>query len=117
VDDYAALRRLLVEYLSTCPNLQVIGEAGNGREAIETIELTPPQVVVMDVRMPVLDGISATRLIKERWPEIVVLSYSGDQSPEVAEEAKAAGATLHFTKPLNLEQLAREIQELIAVLV
>ncbi|NPV28496.1 MAG: response regulator [Firmicutes bacterium] len=116
VDDYPALRKLLVEYLRTCPRLQVVGEAKNGLEAIEMAKSKRPQVIVMDVRMPVLDGISVTRVIKERWPEIVVISYSGDQAPEVAREAKAAGAALHLTKPLNLEELAARIQELVAVL-
>ncbi len=115
VDDYAVLRRLITEYLNTCSDFQVVGEAKNGLEAIEAVKLTTPQVVIMDVRMPALDGINATRAIKERWPEVEVITYSGDQTPDVAWEAQAAGAIVHLTKPLNLEDLAAKIRELIAV--
>jgi len=55
------------------PEVEVVGEAANGREAVRLVEECRPNVVLMDVRMPVMDGLEATRLIKERWPEVKVI--------------------------------------------
>lgn len=67
--------------LNACPDIQVVGEAENGEQAVELVQTLQPDVVVMDINMPVLNGIEATRLIKARHPSIYVigLSMHGDQ--------------------------------------
>lgn len=116
VDDHLILRKLIVEYLNSHTDFQVVGEAKNGLEAIRMVEELQPWVVVMDVRMPILDGIRATQAIKEQWPDVIVISYFGDHGIGLNQEAEAAGAAAHFTKPLDLEKLATRMQELVAVL-
>lgn len=115
VDDNVELREIVVAYLGSSSVFQVTGEAQNGLEAVQMVDTICPQFVLMDVRMPVLDGISATRIIKERRPEVIVITYSGDHLSALAEEAKKAGASLHLTKPLDLEELVARMQGLLAL--
>jgi DNA-binding NarL/FixJ family response regulator len=88
----AGLRALLVLY----PEIDVVGEAVDGREAVHLVEERRPAVVLMDVRMPGMDGLEATRLIKARWPEvkvIVLTLYTAHRA-----EALAAGADAFVSK-------------------
>ena len=72
-DDQALFREGLRTLLSTRPDMDVVGEAANGDEAVALVEELQPDVVLMDLRMPKVDGIQATARIRERWPEIPVL--------------------------------------------
>ncbi|MCU0522663.1 MAG: response regulator transcription factor, partial [Anaerolineae bacterium] len=83
--------------------LQVVGEAADGREALEHVELARPDVVVMDARMPKLDGPAATRLIKDRWPDVRVIILSMYALHEG--EALAAGADVFLIKGCAPEAL------------
>ncbi|HEX5550906.1 MAG TPA: response regulator transcription factor [Nitrospira sp.] len=73
VDDHVMVRQGLRAVLQSYPNIDVVGEAGNGEEAISSVPKLQPTIVVMDIGMPNLDGIGATRLIKTQYPEIAVL--------------------------------------------
>jgi len=73
VDDQRPARQGLNALLATCPEIKVIGEATNGQEALRLVAEYRPDVVLMDVRMPVMDGITATWMIKHQWPTIRVL--------------------------------------------
>ena len=73
VDDSAKSRKGLKALLATFQHIEVIGEAGNGREAIEKVREHQPDVVLMDVHMPAMDGLEATRLIKRDWPDCRVV--------------------------------------------
>jgi DNA-binding NarL/FixJ family response regulator len=73
VDDRPRSRDGLRALLTTCPEVEVVGEAVNGREAVRFIEAYRPDVVLMDVRMPAMDGVEATQHIKARWPEVRVV--------------------------------------------
>ena len=70
VDDRASIRAVVRRIVETNPGMELVGEAANGAQAIESVGDLSPDVVVMDVEMPVLGGIEATRFIKERWPEV-----------------------------------------------
>jgi len=70
VDDQPRARKSIKTLLATWPDAGHVREAANGREAIRLVEESQPDVVLMDVRMPEMDGIEATRLIKARWPQV-----------------------------------------------
>jgi DNA-binding NarL/FixJ family response regulator len=95
-DDGNRTRRALCALLATCPDLEVVGEAADGSEALELVARERPDVVVMDLRMPVLDGLQATGRIKRTWPRVRVILLS--LAVEAREEALAAGADAFVAK-------------------
>ena len=86
-------------------DVEVVGQAENGREAVDLVEQHHPDVVIMDVMMPEMDGIEATREIKERWPDVTVLGYSAAAHAGSVDELLAAGATANYFKGDYLELL------------
>jgi CheY-like chemotaxis protein len=114
VDDYSCLREVIVDFISSCTTFRV-QEASNGLEAIEIMETGKPDLILMDVQMPVMDGLEATGAIKGKWPNVVVITYSGDCNPETARLARNAGSSLHVAKPLDLRQLVESMEQLLAV--
>ena len=102
-DDQQRTRQSLKALLSTSLSETEIWEAVNGAEALRLAGDIHPQLVVMDIRMPEVDGIAATRGIKSRWPEIKVLVLSMYQGRQ--EEARAAGADLFVSKGESPERL------------
>jgi DNA-binding NarL/FixJ family response regulator len=104
-DDQKRTRQSLKALLSTSLPHMEIWEAANGAEALRLVEDIHPQLVVMDIRMPEVDGLTATRGIKSRWPEIKVLVLSLYQGQQ--EEARAAGADLFVGKGESAERLLR----------
>jgi DNA-binding NarL/FixJ family response regulator len=106
-----ALKALLAAVDSTAADgarqLQVVGEAGNGQEAVRIVAERRPDVVLMDARMPVMDGVAATRAIKEKWPlvRIVMLTMYADQEVE----ARAAGVDAFLLKGFAVPDLLKEV--------
>ncbi|MHB9034960.1 MAG: response regulator, partial [Anaerolineae bacterium] len=96
VDDQRPTRKGLHALLAFLPGMEWAGEAENGQEALDQVAIIHPDVVVMDVRMPTMDGIEATQAIKDRNPEIKVIVLS--LYPQYQEEALAAGADLFLIK-------------------
>ena len=103
VDDQPRARQSLKALLATWPMVGDMREAANGVEALEAIERWQPDLVLMDVRMPIMDGVEATRRIKARWPQIkiIALSMYGD----IAAEALLAGADAFVCKGVSPEKL------------
>ncbi len=103
VDDSASARKGLKALLSLWPEIEVVGEAAGGREAIELIKEQRPDVVLMDARMPDVDGLRATRRIKAQWPEVgvIVLTVHAD----LGVEALCAGADAFLVKGCPAEEL------------
>jgi DNA-binding NarL/FixJ family response regulator len=95
-DDRARTRRALRAVLATQPGFQLIGEAADGEEAVAEVERLRPDVVILDIRMPRLDGIAATARIKARWPEIRVIAHS--LAEDLSGQALAAGADAFVPK-------------------
>jgi DNA-binding NarL/FixJ family response regulator len=96
VDDRAHARRALRALLSTYADLVVVGEAADGAAAIELVAREQPEVVVMDLYMPVVNGLQAVARIKERWPQVRVIVLSA--AAEAREHALAAGAYAFIAK-------------------
>jgi DNA-binding NarL/FixJ family response regulator len=97
-DDSSAFRQALQMLLERTPRLTVVGEAANGWQALEQVEATSPDVLLIDMMMPVMDGLFATRLIKERSAGtfVIVMSIRGEEGARLA--AAAAGADAFIWK-------------------
>jgi len=92
-DDHAILREGLRMVLDAQPQIKVVGEADNGREAVDMAEKLQPDVVVMDIAMPTLNGLEATRQIKKRWPQIRVVILTMHENHQYLMQIVKAGAT------------------------
>jgi DNA-binding NarL/FixJ family response regulator len=102
-DDRERTRRALRALLSSRPGVEVVGEAGDGQEALAQVEQVLPDLVILDVRMPRLDGIAATARIKARWPRVRVIVHS--LAVDRREEALAAGADAFVAKDGRPDEL------------
>lgn len=94
VDDHATFRRSLSEFLRSLAGIEVVGEAANGKEAIEQTAQLHPDLVLMDVSMPTMSGYDATRIIKDQHPEtrvVILSSHSGEVYRSAARESEADG--------------------------
>ncbi|MBI2919030.1 MAG: response regulator transcription factor [Chloroflexi bacterium] len=114
VDDSNLLRTALANLLSGENGLRVVAQAANGEEAIQRALETFPDLVLMDVRMPVCDGITATRRIKEALPDTRVIMLSVSDDNEDLFEALKAGAEGYLLKTVETEELVATIQRLAA---
>jgi DNA-binding NarL/FixJ family response regulator len=102
VDDHAVLRSGLGQLLSGAGDIEVVGTAADGMEAVDVVQGTRPDVVLMDLQMPRMDGVSATRLIRERVPDaqvVVLTSYSDSARIVAALDAGAVGYLLKDADP------------------
>jgi CheY-like chemotaxis protein len=109
-DDHEIVRAGLVSVLGEEETLEVIGEATNGREAVELADQLRPDVVVMDVSMPVMSGAEATRRIKQDLPRTRIVSLSVVEKPDVREEMYQAGAESYILKTAPTEELLAAIR-------
>jgi DNA-binding NarL/FixJ family response regulator len=86
-DDHRDFRRVIHDFLDRLPNVAVVGEAENGGDAVEKVEKLIPDVVLMDISMPQMNGLEATKIIKQRWPQTKVLIATSYDSPLYRKEA------------------------------
>ena len=110
VDDQALFREGLETLLSVHKDIQVVGQACNGREAVEVAARLRPDVVLMDVRMPVLDGVRATRLLKEAQPECRVIVLTTFDDDEYIFDALRTGAAGYLLKDVPSARLVEAIR-------
>ena len=111
VDDHTMVRTGLATFLEVSDGLELVGEAGDGTEAVELCQEKHPHVVLMDLVMPKLDGVAATQIIKERWPEIQVIALTSFQEGEMVQDALKAGAISYLLKNVSMGDLVRAIKE------
>jgi len=110
VDDHAVLRQALRMLLENQPEVEVVGDASNGREALEACEKFHPDVVLMDMVMPGLNGLEATRQIRRRAPKAKVLILTGYMEDEQILAALRAGASGYVVKKSDVQELLLGIQ-------
>jgi NarL family two-component system response regulator LiaR len=110
VDDHGMVRKGLITYLKNKPDLEIIGEARDGREAVEQCEKLEPDVILMDLVMPELNGVAATRLIHQRWPQVQVIALTSFQDKELVQDAFQAGAIGYLLKNVSGDELADAIR-------
>jgi two-component system response regulator NreC len=109
-DDHTVIRRGIVGLLNTQPDMEVIDEAGTGREAVAKTEATSPDVVLLDVAMPELNGLGATRTIKGQWPNVQVLILTMHDREDYLFEALRAGASGYVLKGADTEDLLTAVR-------
>ena len=112
VDDSALIRRLLADVLSGDPMLEVAGQAQNGRVALEKLSAIKPDLVILDVEMPEMDGLQTLAEIRKRQPRLPVIMFSSitERGAIVTLEALALGANDYVTKPSNTGNMATALQ-------
>jgi CheY-like chemotaxis protein len=110
VDDHRIVRQGIEAILAEAPDIEVVGQADNGREAVDLAHRLRPEVIVMDVAMPVMAGDEATRQIKQRLPHIRVIALSMFDDARVADRMRRAGAAAYLLKTAPAEELLAAIR-------
>jgi len=110
VDDHAVVRSGLSAFLSVVPDLELVGEAENGDEAVRRCGLLYPDVILMDLMMPGTDGVTATRLIRQTYPTVQVIALTSFPEDELVQNALRAGATGYLLKNVSARELAEAIR-------
>ncbi len=108
-DDNPHVRASLAVFLDTCEDIVRIGEAHNGRKAVELCEILRPDVVLMDMMMPEMDGITATQLIRGRFPATAVIMLTNSVDMDLIARAREAGAAAVLPKNTPIDDLADAI--------
>ena len=114
VEDLAIVREGFRSLLQNFPNLVVVGEADNGEDALQKAGTLKPNVVLMDVNMPKMDGVTATRMIKQNYPEIAVVGLTADAPEYVRYSMVKAGAFEVVMKGQTVGELYSTIQRAVA---
>jgi DNA-binding NarL/FixJ family response regulator len=109
-DDHAMVRAGLSQLLGSFDDLEVVGTASNGEEAVAAVEATRPDVVLMDLSMPHMDGIEALTVVKQRFPEVRVVVLTTFQEPRQVSAALSAGASGYLVKDVEPEVLVAGIR-------
>ncbi len=109
-DDHDLLRVGIAAALAAFDDLCLVGEATTGQEAVEQCERLQPDVVLMDMRMPEMDGVTATRLIHRQQPETKIVALSNFDDKELVEGALKAGAAGYLLKNVSIDELASSIR-------
>ena len=112
-DDHHVVRRGLLFFLKTQKDIEVIGEAKNGMEAVELVESLQPDIVLMDFVMPEMDGIQATKKIKAKWPQVHILMLTSFSDKDHVLPAIEAGAAGYQLKDIEPDELVNSIRQII----
>ncbi|MBQ9406419.1 MAG: response regulator [Desulfovibrio sp.] len=109
VDDEKEVTRILSKRLQR--RMYACDTAGNGQEALEAMQRFPYRVVIMDVQMPIMDGITALQALHKTWPDTQVILLSGHADMQLAVQAMSSGAFSYIMKPVEFEELLFKIED------
>ena len=112
VDDAANLRELLTVLLEIEDDFEVVGTAADGQQAVAAAETLQPDLVLLDLAMPVMDGLQALPLLRARVPDARIVIFSGFEHQALAEEAVSAGADAYIEKGTSVTQLVSQLRSL-----
>jgi NarL family two-component system response regulator LiaR len=110
VDDHAMVRTGLATFLEVSDDLELVGQAADGQEAVDLCGQFQPDVVLMDLIMPKMDGVTATRIIRERWPQVQVIALTSFQEMELVQDALQAGAISYLLKNVSMDELTEAVR-------
>jgi NarL family two-component system response regulator LiaR len=110
VDDHDVVRRGLAAFLKSKVDLELVGEASDGEDALHTCDQVQPDVILMDLVMPKMNGAAATRAIRERHPNVQVIALTSFQEKRLVHEALQAGAISYLLKNVSVDDLAEAIR-------
>jgi len=110
VDDHPMVRRGLATFLKVFDDLQLVGEAENGEAAIQLCAEVLPDVILMDMSMPVMDGATATQKIRRKFPQIQVIALTSFKEGKIIKQALEAGAIAYLLKDVSADDLIRAIR-------
>lgn len=113
VDDHPAMRRSLLCLFEALPEFSVCGEAENGEQAIEKAQQLTPDVIILDISMPVLNGIEAAKRLRSISPGVRILMFTSFVHPQLSEIALAAGANMVIAKSSLPTEFIRTLKELL----
>jgi len=111
VDDHAAMRIGLSTFLAAFTDLCLVGEASNGEEAVQLCEQLHPDVILMDLIMPIMDGVSAIQIIRQQFPSVQVIAVTSFEEADLVKGALQAGAMGYLLKDVSADKLAEAIRE------
>jgi NarL family two-component system response regulator LiaR len=114
VDDHNVVRSGLATFLKAYDDLELVGEAKNGLEAFNLCRIKKPDVILMDLMMPEMDGIAATRAILAKYPEIKILAMTSFEEEELVQGVLAAGAMGYLLKNVTADDLAKAIRDAVS---
>jgi NarL family two-component system response regulator LiaR len=114
VDDHTMVRRGLATFLMVFDDLQLVGEAENGEAAIKLCAEAMPDVILMDMVMPEMDGATATRIIRQQFPQIQVIALTSFKEGDLIKSALTAGAIGYLLKDVSADQLARAVRSAVS---
>jgi len=103
--------RLFVKTVVSSMGCQVVGEATNGKEALELFDQTSPDLVLLDINMPVMDGIAALKALRVKSDKVAIVMLTSLASADIVEQSLEAGANYHLRKDLPLNELKQEIRD------
>ena len=113
-DDHEVTRTGFVALLAGHPQFEVVGQARDGQEAVDACERLLPDIVVLDIRMPVLNGLGAARILQQRLPALKVVIFTMDDSPDHLEAAMNAGAVGYLLKDASRNEVIDALQRVAA---
>jgi NarL family two-component system response regulator LiaR len=110
VDDHTMVRKGLAAMLKVKPDLKLVGEASNGHEALQVCRAVRPDVILMDLVMPRMDGTAAIRAVRRDWPGVQVIVLTSFKEKDLVQQALKAGAISYLLKDVSIDDLAQAIR-------